>query len=129
MASIRATREFGRPSLEHLLAWSDAINKTIPTTTELSGAYTRLVASGFAIRSGDAIMPTRKAIWLNRRLNWWRRSSFEATQALAKALKRFSVPHAESIVLTDQQVQAAYENYHREASALAAQLIGELTRK
>lgn len=130
MASIRATREFGRPSLEQLLAWSDAINKAIPTTPELSGAFTRLIAAGFATRRGDAIVPTRRAVWLNRRLNWWRHSAFEGTQALAKALEQVPVPDAkEPTVLTDQQVQTAYDNYEREASALAAKLIEELTRK
>ncbi len=130
MASIRATREFGRPSLEQLLAWSDAINKAIPTTSELSGAFTRLVAAGFAMRTPDAIVPTRKALWLNRRLNWWRRSAFKSTQALANALGRIPVPDTkEPIVVTDQAVQMAYDNYERQAAALAASLIDELTRK
>ncbi len=130
MASIRATREFGSPSLDQLLAWSDAINNAIPTTSELSGAFTRLVAAGLATRNRDAIVPTRKALWLNRRLNWWRRSAFDGTQALAKALERIPVPDSkEPLVVSEQELQTAFERYERYASAIAAKIIGDLTGK
>jgi hypothetical protein len=123
-ASIRAAMNHRTPELQDLLAWSDAINKAIPTPAELSGAFTLLVAAGFAQQVGNTIRPTKKGLWLNRRVNWWRRSAFEETQRLARSLQQLPAPAlADRIVVTDDEFENAYRKYHAFATEIIERLL------
>jgi len=126
-AAIWAAEEHSAPNLEDLLACSDAINKAIPTTTELSGAFTRLVAGGLAEQVGGTIKPTESGLSLLRSVNPLRQSAFEEVQRLANALRQIPARSgARPIVVTDEALDAAYRKYDAFANQIIEKTLQDL---
>jgi hypothetical protein len=128
VAAILAAKEFPTASLEHLLAWTDAINKAIPTEAEINGAFTRLIGSGLAKEANGSILPTRAGLRLYSRANFWRRGgAFQETQRVAARLAKLKSPQNPRVVaVSKESLDSAYQIYSHEARKAANEIIEKL---
>jgi hypothetical protein len=130
VAAVYAAREFPSPRLRHLLGWADGINRSIPSRDELAGAFTRLVASGFAEQSNETIIPTSAGLELYRGSRGPEGlGAFEEANRVAARLAKLTPPSNSPLVaVSEKSLAAAHQEYLQYMDQVAQGIIQKLVR-
>lgn len=103
--------------LAQLIGRADALNKAIPTHAELADSLGWLRATGLIELSADSYCRTHNGQKLVARLEAGRKDAFVLWDELAEELQQMPAPSYEPGGLTVDEVNAAYEKYHRDFRA------------
>jgi hypothetical protein len=131
VAAVNATRESPSPGLQHLLGWADGINRAIPSRDELTGAFTRLVASGFAEQSNETIVPTAAGLELYPGAQGpGGIGAFEETNRVAARLAKLTPPSDPPLIaVSEESLAAALREYSQYVDQVTQSILQKLVPK